>query len=124
MLMLTLDRALTAADAPGDGVPPCRYCTPGSETAPTGNGADPGWLAHLYLCQGLSTYAIGEVAGLDRQRVTRMLRKAQVPLRPRGAGRLRPLRREDPPGLRQLLAEPVPGGAAGLAADRRDHRHA
>jgi hypothetical protein len=66
--------------------------------------AEPAWLAHLYLCRGLSTYAIGEVTGLDRQRVTRMLRRAGVPLRPRGAGRRRPLRRGDPPGLRQLLA--------------------
>ena len=56
-------------------------------------------LAHLYLCRGLSTYAIGGITGLDRQRVTRMLRRAGVPLRPRGAGRLRPLRRDDPPGL-------------------------
>jgi hypothetical protein len=103
--MLMPDRALTAVGAPGDGVPPCRYCTSGRATAPAGDEADPAWLAHLYWCQGLSTYAIGEATGLDRQRVTRVLRKAGVALRPRGAGRLRPLRREDPPGLPQLLAD-------------------
>lgn len=95
-----LDRAPTAVGAPGDGVPPCRFCTPGREAPPARDEADPAWLAHLYRCQELSTYAIGEATGLDRQRVTRMLRKAQVPLRPRGAGRLWP----DPPGLRQLLS--------------------
>jgi hypothetical protein len=42
-----------------------------------------------------------------------MLRKAQVPLRPRGAGRLRPLRRDDPPGLRQLLADLYEAGRLG-----------
>ena len=88
-----LDRALTAADTPGDGVPPCRCCTQGRETAPAGNEADAAWLAQLYLCRRLSTDAIGELTGLARQRVTRMLRKTRMPLRPRGAGRLRPLRR-------------------------------
>jgi hypothetical protein len=111
--MLMLDRALTAVGAPSDGVPPCRYCTPGQEPAPAGDEADPAWLAHLYLCQGLSTYAIGEATGLDRQRVTRVLRKAKVPLRPRGAGRLRPLRSADPPGLRQLLADLYEAGRLG-----------
>jgi hypothetical protein len=111
--MLMLGYALTAADVPGDGVPPCRYCTLGRETAPAGDEADPAWLAHLYRCQGLSTYSIGELTGLDRQRVTRVLRKAQVPLRPRGAGRLRPLRRDDPPGLRQLLTGLYQAGRLG-----------
>jgi len=58
----------------------------------------------MYLCQGLSTYRIARVTGLDRQKVTRMLRRAGVSLRARGTGRLRPLRREDPPGLPRLLA--------------------
>ena len=48
---------------------------------------DDAW-PHLYQCLGLSTYAIAERAGVDRQRVTRVLRKAGVPLRPRGAGRI------------------------------------
>jgi len=99
--MLVLERSLATVGSPGAGVvPPCRYC----QAALAGDGADPPWLAHLYLCRGLSTYAIGEMTGLDRQRVTRVLHKAEVPLRPRGAGRSRPLRRDDPLGLRPLLA--------------------
>ena len=108
-----LDRALRAAGTLSDAGQPCRYCIPGRETTPAGDGPNLAWLAHLYLCRGLSTYAIGEAAGLDRQRVTRMLRKAGVPLRPRGAGRLRPLRRDDPPGLPQLLAALYEAGRLG-----------
>jgi hypothetical protein len=59
---------------------------------PSGDDLDPGWLAHLYLRHGLSTYQIAARAGVGRQRVTRTLRKAGVPLRARGAGRLRPVR--------------------------------
>jgi hypothetical protein len=76
-------------------------------------GLDSAWLAHLYLCRGLSTYAIGEITGLDRQRVTRMLHRAGVPLRPRGAGRPRPLRRQDPPGLPKVLADLYEAGRLG-----------
>jgi hypothetical protein len=101
-----LGRDFGTAAIPVDGTPPsCRYCQADRNAAPARNGPDPARLAHLYLCQGLSTYAIGEITGLDRQRVTRMLRGAGVPLRPRGAGRLRPLRRDDPPGLPRVLAE-------------------
>jgi hypothetical protein len=109
-----LDRDFVAAGAPGTGVvPSCRYCRKGRETASAKDVPDPAWLAHLYLCRGLSTYAIGEATELDRQRVTRMLRKAGVPLRPRGAGRLRPLRRDDPPGLRELLTGLYEAGRLG-----------
>jgi hypothetical protein len=63
-------------------------------------------LAHLYVCEELSTYRIAGLTGVDRQRITRLLRKAGVPLRPRGAGGIRPERRRgDPPGLPGLLAE-------------------
>jgi hypothetical protein len=99
-----------------DGVLSCRYCIAGQPGGLAEDGrdvAEPAWLAHLYVCQGLSTYAIGEVTGLDRQRVTRILRRAGVPLRSRGAGRLRPLRRGDPPGLPQLLAGLYEGGRLG-----------
>jgi hypothetical protein len=65
---------------------------------------DPRWLGHLYACEGLSTYQIAARTGADRQRVTRVLRRVGVPLRPRGVGRLRPLRRPaDSPGLPALM---------------------
>jgi hypothetical protein len=94
--------AVTAV-GPVGGSSPCRYCSSGSRAALPGGDQDIARLAHLYVCQGLSTYAIGEITGLDRQRVSHMLRRAGIPLRPRGAGRLRPVRRADPPGLPQLL---------------------
>lgn len=92
---------------PGDDLaPPCAYCAAGAEDATAADRWPPERLAHLYLCRGLSTYRIAELAGLDRQRVTRTLHRAGVALRPRGAGRLRPLRRPyDPPGLPQLMTE-------------------
>lgn len=47
-------------------------------------------VAHLYSCQGLSTYGIAGIVGVSRQRVTRLLHKAGVAVKPRGAGRGRP----------------------------------
>ncbi len=49
----------------------------------------------LYVDDGLSTYRIGEQLGIDRQRVTRILHRAGVPVAPRGKSRSRPLRVED-----------------------------
>jgi hypothetical protein len=73
---------------------------------PDDGGAGAPRLAHLYLCVGLSTYGIAQLTGLDRQRVTRLLHRAGVPLRPRGAGGTRPgQRRPDPPYLGLVLAE-------------------
>jgi hypothetical protein len=109
-----LDRDLGVAAIRADGMSPsCAYCHTGQDAAPAGDGPEPARLAHLYQCRGLSTYAIGQIIGLDRQRVTRMLRRAGVPLRPRGAGRLRPLRRDDPPGLPRVLAELYEAGRLG-----------
>jgi transposase-like protein len=46
-------------------------------------------VGHLYACQGLSTYRIADLAGISRQRVTRMLHRAGVAVKPQGAGRRR-----------------------------------
>jgi hypothetical protein len=46
-------------------------------------------IAHLYRCRGLSTYRIAAVVGISRQRVTRVLHWAGVPVTPRGSGRHR-----------------------------------
>ena len=88
-----------------DAAPACAYCPDGGREPAAADQWPPERLAHLYLCRGLSTYVIADLSGIDRQRVTRLLRRAGVPVRPRGAGRLRPVRRDDPPGLPQLMAE-------------------
>jgi predicted HTH domain antitoxin len=46
-------------------------------------------VCHLYECEELSTYRIGAVLAIDRQRVGRMLRRAGVVVKARGAGRSR-----------------------------------
>lgn len=46
-------------------------------------------IVHLYACQGLSTYRIGDITGIGRQRVTRILHRAGVAVKPQGAGRRR-----------------------------------
>jgi hypothetical protein len=88
-------------------LPECHFCRADMHPGTSGDlqsAADPEWLRHLYLCQECSTYEIAGRTGLDRQRVTRILRKAGVPLRPRGAGRLRaPRRAGDPPDLPRLM---------------------
>jgi hypothetical protein len=68
-----------------------RAATPPASSAGTDDLA--GLVTHLYVCQGLSTYRIGEIIAMDRQRVQRMLARAAVPVKPRGAGR--PRRRDD-----------------------------
>jgi hypothetical protein len=50
-------------------------------------------VTHLYVCRELSTYQIGDVVGMNRQRVQRLLARAGVPVKSRGAGRSR--RRRD-----------------------------
>ena len=53
-------------------------------------------IAHLYACQGLSTYRIGELTGISRQRVTRVLHRLGVQVKPKGAGRQRRTREPGP----------------------------
>lgn len=64
------------SDAPGSGCPEDVPRAPLAERA-----------AHLYACQALSTYKIAAITGADRQRITRLLRKAGIAVKPRGAGR-------------------------------------
>lgn len=81
---------------------PCQCAVTLDETA------TPLWvrLRHLYVCAGLSTYQIGEIVGINRQRVTRMLRRAGVVIQARGAGRKRSRHRAaDPPNLPAVLEE-------------------
>jgi hypothetical protein len=46
-------------------------------------------VSHLYGCKGLSTYEIAKAVAISRQRVGRLLKKAGIPVKPRGAGRKR-----------------------------------
>ncbi len=59
-------------------------------------------VAHLYSCQGLSTYRIADVTGLSRQVATRMLHRAGVAVKPRGSGRRR-LSRDSGAAVRDSL---------------------
>lgn len=51
-------------------------------------------VSHYYICEGQSTYRIGALLHMDRQRVGRLLAQAGVPVKPRGAGRRRRLAHE------------------------------
>jgi hypothetical protein len=101
----------TSADTlPADALPSgdascgCTVASLGAQ--PDQSGVPVARLAHLYRCEALSTYRIAQLTGLDRQRVTRLLRRAGVPLRPRGAGGSRPdTRRPDPPDMAATLTE-------------------
>lgn len=93
----------------------CPYCEAGAADDESGDAAGnhagneqprPAWLAHLYACQGLSTHQIAGQTGLNRQRVTRMLRTAGVEVRPRGTGRGRTVSLSSGvPGLPRLMRE-------------------
>ena len=60
--------------------------------------------AHLYACQMLSTYKIGAVTGIDRQRITRLLHEGGVEVKPSGAGRRLTRRTAESERLDQLMA--------------------
>lgn len=79
---------------------PCPHCA-AADAAPA---ESPGLLAHLYLCQGLSTHRIARQTGISRPRVTRMLRQAGVEVRPRGAGRSRVADGEPPERARLIVS--------------------
>jgi hypothetical protein len=71
-----------AGCCPHDGINPDAGCPDDLPQAPL-----PERAAHLYACRSLSTYKIAVVTGIDRQRITRLLRKAGIAVKPRGAGR-------------------------------------
>jgi hypothetical protein len=86
----------------------CLYCAADAADHISGpddvTGLPVPWLTHLYVCLGLSTYQIAARTGIDRQRVTRALRRAGVAIRPRGTGRSRLAARSgELPGLPRLL---------------------
>jgi hypothetical protein len=79
---------------------------PGGYRADVAGGADgcpadlpaaplPERICHLYACRELSTYHIAEIVGISRQRVTRLLHRTGVAVKPKGAGRPRPSRRPE-----------------------------
>jgi len=68
-----LDRDRGVAGIRADSMSPsCAFGHVGQNVAPAGDGPDPARPARLYQRRGLSTYAIGQVTGLDRQPVGRM----------------------------------------------------
>ena len=96
-------RSLLDAEAGGVSQKCPAGCCPHPDSAPARpRGAGPGGcppdiparpaperVAHLYACQGLSTYRVADLAGISRQRVTRMLHRSGVAVKPQGAGRRR-----------------------------------
>lgn len=74
-------------------------CPAGIPEAP-----EPERVAHLYTCRALSTYQIAAVTGIGRQRVTRLLRRAGVAVKPRGAGRRRTRRGAEAERFDRLMA--------------------
>jgi hypothetical protein len=84
-------------------------CFPGSGSAESCPADLPGApllerVAHLYACQLLSTYRIAGITGVSRQRVNRMLRKAGITVKPRGAGRPKAYRDDRARNLDDLMA--------------------
>jgi len=99
-----VDPVTAGAEPQHDGDCPCGAAA--SAIPPDQGDVPVARLVHLYLCEGLSTYRVGQLTGLNRQRVTRLLRGAGVPLRPQGAGGSRPhTRSADPPDMAALLTD-------------------
>lgn len=67
----------------------CALALPPGSVPDTLRADVPAFITHLYVCEGLSTYRIGELAGMHRQRVGRLLARTGVPVKPRGSGRRR-----------------------------------
>jgi hypothetical protein len=80
-----------AGCCPHDGVAPDARCPADLPLAPL-----PERAAHLYACQMLSTYKIGAVTGIDRQKITPLLHQAGVAVKPNGAGRRMTRRTQKP----------------------------
>ena len=75
-------------------------CPPDLPDAPA-----PERIAHLYACQLWSTYRIARITGYSRQRVNRMLRKAGMTVKPRGAGRPKAYRDDQARHLDELMTD-------------------
>lgn len=93
----------------GTGTRACCCCPHGAGGPEQGCPADlpaaplPERAVHLYTCQSLSTYKIAAVTGVSRQRITRLLHKAGVSVKPHGAGRRKPRRGAEAERLDQLM---------------------
>jgi hypothetical protein len=97
--MRTVPDLCPAGCCPHDGAAGAAECPSDLPEAPL-----PERVAHLYACQALSTYAIALVTGVDRQRVTRLLHRAGIVVKPRGAGRRRGRGAPEAQRLDQLMA--------------------
>jgi hypothetical protein len=80
---------------PSDDVRGCPHALPADWRAGAPSAQMTVVVSHLYSCEGLSTYRIGRLLGMHRQRVGRLLAQARVAVKPRGAGRPRRLSDED-----------------------------
>ena len=60
--------------------------------------------AHTYACQMLSTRKIAAITGIDRQRINRLLHRAGITVKPRGAGRRTTRRTPEYERLDQFMA--------------------
>ena len=61
-------------------------------------------VTHLYACRMLSTYKIAVVTGVGRQRITRLLHKAGINVKPNGAGRRKAARSAEDERFDDLMA--------------------